>query len=257
MEGLIKELKTGGLRLLIVEDYESLSLHAAQYLYDQTVNKADSHISIATGNTPEGAYARWISMIRDNNISSDSLRIHKLDEWDAVSEVDPASCEFFLQNKIIRPLAISADRYNGVSCNTADPEAECSRMSTFLEKNPLDLSILGVGVEGHLGLNESSDTLHYGTHYIKLASSSRNHGMLDATDTIVDHGMTSGIGEIMAAERILFLLSGSKKSDIFNLFMKRQISADLPASVLWLHHDVTCICDQDAAAMWLEDNNRK
>ena len=254
MEGLIKEMKMGGLRLLVVENYESLSMHAAQYLYDQTVKKADSHISIATGNTPEGAYARWISKIRENNISTDSLRIHKLDEWDAVAGDDPASCEYFLQNQILRPLEISADRYNGVSCDAVDPEAECSRMAAFMENNPLDLSILGVGVEGHLGLNESSDKLHYETHYIELASSSKGHGMLDATDVSVDHGMTSGIGEIMAAERILFLLSGSKKSGVFDSFMKRQISTDLPASVLWLHHDVTCICDQEAAALWMEDN---
>lgn len=252
MEGLIKEMKMGGLRLLIVEDSESLSQQAAEYLYDQVVEKAGSHISIATGSTPEGAYERWVSMIKENDISTENLRIHKLDEWAGVAGDDPASCEYFLQEQVIKPLGITADRYNGVSCSASDPEAECSRMADFMEKNPLDLSILGVGVEGHLALNESSDSLNYGTHYTELASSSKDHEMLDATAVSVDHGMTTGIGEIMAAERILFLLSGSKKSVVFNSFMEKQVSSKLPASMLWLHHDVTCICDKDAAAVWMD-----
>lgn len=253
MKGVIKDIKSGGVRLLIVEDYDSLSVLGAEYLYDQVANKPDSYISIATGDTPLGTYARWIEKMRSLGLSTDRIRIHKLDEWAGVSATDPASCEYFLQDKILKPLGIGEDRYFGVACNTADPAGECRRVAAVMEREPLDLSILGVGVDGHLGLNEAGDELTYETHTVNLAPSSKEHQMLSATERNVEQGLTSGIGEIMAARRILFLVSGKKKQRAFARFMERKITPRLPASFLWLHGDVTCLCDREAAALWLEN----
>ena len=124
-------------------------------------------------------------------------------------------------------------------------------MADLMEKTPLDLSVLGVGVNGHLGLNEPDDVFIYETHHAKLAPTSRDHPMLSSVTASADYGMTTGIGEIMAAGKILFLVSGLKKQQAFAEFMKQKVSPALPASVLWLHHDVTCICDREAAELWL------
>jgi galactosamine-6-phosphate isomerase len=251
VDELIKEIRMGGLRLLIVKDHESLSIHASEYLYDQVSEKPDSFISIATGNTPERTYSLWVNKIKENRIAADRLRIHKLDEWAGMDRNNPASCEYFLQEKILKPLSIDSDRFVGVSCDAPDPILECRRVAELMRKSLLDLSILGVGVNGHLGLNEPSEFFSFETHYVELAATSMEHQMLSKASASADHGLTSGIGEIMTAQRILFLVSGWKKQEAFSRFMERMVTPQFPASILWFHHNVTCICDQEAAVLWM------
>ena len=122
-------------------------------------------------------------------------------------------------------------------------------MATALaEAGPVDLCILGLGRNGHLGLNEPAESFDPFCHVATLAELSRGHPMLTETTTPVRQGLTLGLGDILRARRVLLLVSGAPKREPLGLLAARQVTPALPASFLWLHGDAICLCDRDAAA---------
>jgi len=245
-----REYNYGNVRILIEKDYETMSLRASEFMVDQVRSKPDSLLTIATGSTPEGMYARFCETVKKDSIPTDDLRFHKLDEWQGLKKDDPATCEVFVRTHILNPLNIREEQYWGVDSEAADPEAECRRIASRMrQEGPLDLCILGLGANGHLGLNEPAEFLSPYTHVAPLTEKSMTHTMLGTAEQPVRYGLTTGMSEILGAGLILFLVSGKHKARQFSRFMTREISTSFPASFLWLHSQVICICDEDAAAM--------
>ena len=246
MQASIK--KIGNMTFCITPDEESMAQRAAEVMLEQIKRKSCSLITIATGNTPTRSYELLVKMIRKQGVDISKLRIHKLDEWYGIPMDHPSTCEAYLQDKIVKPMEISKDRYYSIQSQPDDPHEACRQMANRLrEDGPIDLCILGLGANGHLGLNEPADAVMADTHCCELTPSSRQHTMLQDEKTTVDKGLTTGMGEILAAKQILFLVSGKKKAPLMNTFLSRKVTTQYPASFLWLHPSVTCICDAEAA----------
>ena len=201
-------------------------------------------ICVASGASPVVAYA---TMARRLLGRTDGLRIVKLDEWLGIGMDDPASCEQFHQAHVLGPLGIPPERYLSIDSGTSDPAAECGRVTATLEAlGRIDLAIIGIGVNGHVGLNEPGPALQPFCHVATLAPETQQHPMLrDAAP--VRRGITLGMAEIMSARRIILVATGAHKAAAMRTLMSRQVSTAFPASMLWLHPDATCFCD--AAAM--------
>lgn len=221
-----------------------MSRAAAEAIY--TCIQADPGLLIcpASGNSPRMTYDLVAGQIRENGLKH-ALRMIALDEWVGMSQDNPHSSGYQLKAQLSGPLGIEdAFLFDG---NYADEATEIRRADDFLLQNgPIDLCILGIGTNGHLGLNEPADFLTPPVHRARLAESTRGHLMVAGSAFKPEYGITLGMKDILASKKILLLVNGTHKRAVMTDFFSRKISTQLPASFLWLHPDVTCLCDRAA-----------
>lgn len=231
-----------GIEFIETKDFEELSRISAEVMADCVRRKPDSLFCLATGSSPSRAYEIFVELVKKEKINVQNLRILKLDEWWRVNENDPCTCENFIQTRIMHPLNISPKNYISFNSDTPDANVECNRISQLIQdQGPIDLCILGIGKNGHLGLNEPGVYLTPFTHLVELNDKTKTHDMLSKTNITIEYGMTIGMADIIRSRKVLFIVAGEEKNDSFNVFLKGQIRSDLPASILWLHPNVLCV----------------
>ncbi|MEX2137806.1 MAG: galactosamine-6-phosphate isomerase [Pirellulales bacterium] len=231
----------------VVVDYQALSRYAADWLIGRLRQRPEALVCLATGATPQGTY----SLLAEHGAAEPELvermQVIKLDEWGGLARDDPASCEQYLRRALIEPLRLK-DRYVSFDSDAADPQAECARIARWLaEHGPIDTCVLGLGVNGHLGFNEPAASLQPHAHVAQLSSASLTHAMLDCAQKRPAFGLTLGMADILQARQALLLVSGSTKREPLRRLLSGQIATDFPASLLWLHRDVSLVCDAEAA----------
>ena len=237
------------MRTAIEPDYEQMSRRAAGEIVGDLRERPNLLLCVATGSSPTRTYELLAEQRRENPDLFSRLRVLKLDEWGGLPEDDPGTCESYIRRHILGPLGVSPDRYLTFRGDAADPVDECRKLQAVLEQHgPIDLCVLGLGVNGHLGFNEPSDALHPGPHVAPLTEQSLGHPMVRHARGRVRHGLTLGMGDILCSRRILVLVNGPHKRDPLRRLLTPQVSTGFPASLLWLHPDVTVLADAEAAA---------
>ena len=172
----------------------------------------------------------------------------KLDEWGGIPMDHPGTCESYLRNYFVGPLQIPEDRYIAFQSDPENPEAECERIQQILDqKGPIDICILGIGMNGHIALNEPAPSLHTNCHVAHLSQKSLQHPMIAGDTEKPGYGLTLGMANIFQSRLIILLINGIKKREITQAFLEQKISTELPASLLWLHPNVICLIDREAA----------
>jgi putative deaminase/isomerase len=227
-------------------DYAEMSRQAAGLVVATAEAKRDALLCLTTGHSPGGLYQELASTAgRKPDLFAD-LRVIKLDEWLDVPASDPLSCEHFLSERVLRPLRVEADRYISFDAAARDRVAECARISRKIERcGPIDLCILGLGKNGHLGLNEPAPALQPGCHVATLSEMTRQSITTDRTDK-PRHGLTLGIGDLLRSRRILLLITGKGKEAATAKFLEGAVTTEWPVSFLWLHPHVDVLLDDSA-----------
>ena len=147
-----------------------------------------------------------------------------------------------------RSASIPEDRYIAFQSDPENPEAECERIQQILDqKGPIDICILGIGMNGHIALNEPAPSLHTNCHVAHLSQKSLQHPMIAGDTEKPGYGLTLGMANIFQSRLIILLINGIKKREITQAFLEQKISTELPASLLWLHPNVICLIDREAA----------
>ena len=237
--------RADAVRFTVLPDREALDRKAAALIWEAVRAKPDLLICLASGGTPTGTYA----LLAAAPEQLARARYIQLDEWAGVGPDDPASCAAYLERTVRGPLAVPPERWIGIRGDAPDAAAECRRVAAALEEaGPIDLCILGLGLNGHLALNEPAESFDPFCHVATLAEQSRTHPMLAETAAPVRQGLTLGLGDILRARRILLMVSGVAKREPLARLAARRVTPALPASFLWLHGDAVCLCDRDAAA---------
>lgn len=235
-------------RIQKAEDYESLSRQAAKLIAAEVRRQPGLLLCAAAGSTPSRTY----DFLAESRLAQPGLcahlRVVKLDEWGGLDMKHESTCEAYLQTHLIRPLEIPPERYIALRSSPKDPAAECERVRALLTRHGgVDLCVLGLGVNGHLGLNEPAESLQPFVHVASLADSSLQHPMLRLVDGRVAFGLTLGIVDILRSKKIFLLVSGPHKRRPLKRLLTPEISSHFPASFLWLHPDVTLLYDADSA----------
>jgi len=226
-----------------------MSRAAADFLIAELRRKSDLLLCTATGASPTRIYQLLAEERGRSAELFHRLRILKLDEWGGLAMDDPGSCEFYLQQHVLGPLGVSKDRYMGFQSQPRGPEAECARIRSWLNGNgPIDVCVLGLGINGHLAMNEPADALKPFAHVAQLAQTTLAHSMLAQSARKPSYGLTLGLTDIFHAKKIVLPVSGTQKSEQLARLMNGEISTQFPASLLRLHPAVTCFCDGDAAS---------
>ncbi|MEM7384176.1 MAG: 6-phosphogluconolactonase [Verrucomicrobiota bacterium] len=221
---------------------------AASILHTAWEEKPSLLLGAATGNSPTGAYGGFVQAIGEGARNPDVLRVIKLDEWGGLPMEDPATCEIYLQNHLIGPLKLTDDRFASFRSDAESPENECRRIDKWLEREgPIDLCVLGLGLNGHLGFNEPAEALTGDSHVAALAGTSLEHSMLELTERRPSYGLTLGMGAILASKTILLLIFGQAKALPVQRMLSGGIRPGFPASFLTRHRQVICVIDEDAA----------
>lgn len=229
------------------KDYEEMSIKAAELVQSIVRVKPNALLCCATGHSPRGLYAEMKKMTNSNPRIFDQVSIVQLDEWIGLSKDSPVSCKAYLQKHLIDPLCIEEGRSFGFNSDVSDLNAECYRMESFIERNgPIDLCILGLGKNGHLGFNEPADFLNYYVHIATLSPISVKHDMVTNDPQQPEYGLTIGMKGIMNSKKVILLITGEGKKPIINEWRKKQITSHLPASMLWLHSDLYVFIDMES-----------
>lgn len=231
------------MQINFVKDSATMAVMASSLIADAIVQKPGLLLCAATGSSPTETYKALIS--QKANFDSAQLRVIKLDEWGGVAMDDPQTCEQYLQQHLIKPLAIAPERYFAFESNNKNPENEVTRMQTIVADNgPIDVCILGLGLNGHIAFNEPAELLEPNCHVATLSDKSMQHAMAAEMANKPTYGLTLGMADIMQSKLIILLVSGQNKKDIIAKFLSKKITTQLPASFLWMHKNVHCFIDE-------------
>ena len=234
------------LKPIVLDSHEAVSQYASDLMVAQVRTKPNSLFCLASGGTPTRTYELFVEKALALKSVVGQLRTIKLDEWGGLAMDDPASCEHHLRRTIIEPLGL-ADRYMSFRSDTQDHVAECQRMASCLSENgPIDLCILGLGTNGHVGFNEPADFLQPHAHVAHLSAASLNHGMLNVSRSRPTCGITLGMADLLQSREIILLVTGPSKREALQRLLSNTIDTHFPASLLTIHCHVTLLCDRDA-----------
>ncbi len=236
------------INLHVFANHEVMSQCAAGCLFMCLREKPSSLLCLATGSTPTRTYELLAERQADDPRLLAEARLLKLDEWGGLAMDDPASCESYLRRHLIDPLGLH-ERYVAFQSRPDDPAAECARIGAWLQENgPIDVCVLGLGVNGHLGFNEPAPFLQTHAHLAQLSQASLGHAMLDQARGRTTFGLTLGMADLLLARQVLLLVSGHAKRAALHRLDRPEITTELPASFLHLHPDAHVLCDSAAAA---------
>jgi putative deaminase/isomerase len=237
-----------GFRLVVEDDHEAMSRRAAAELSEALRAKPDLLLCVASGATPARAYDLFAAEGQARPEGFRRLRIVRLDEWGGLAADDPGSSEAQIHRQLAAPLGVTAGRYFAFRGDAPDPEAECARIRGVLaEQGPIDVSVLGLGLNGHLGFNEPAAELQPHAHVAALSQTSREHSMLQDARAVPQYGLTLGMADLMCSRRVLLVVSGAHKSEVLARLVNGGLTPALPGSLLRMHPDCLCLCDLAAA----------
>ena len=231
------------MRIYRVKNYDAMSRQAANIISAQIILKPDSVLGLATGSTPIGAYRQLIDRYRMGDLDFSGIRSVNLDEYLGLSADDPRSYACFMRKNLFDAINIKPENtFIPDGCAT-DPTEECARYNQLIRAlGGIDLQLLGIGHNGHIGFNEPTDNFPATVHTVQLTESTinANSRLFERREDVPTQAITMGIGTIMKAKKIL-LIAGPDKAEIVEKACFGKVTPEVPASVLQLHPDVTVI----------------
>ena len=240
------------MRIYIVKNYEELSKKSAQLVASQIILKPDSVLGLATGSTPEGLYKELINIYNQGTISFNDVNTFNLDEYYGIHRNNPQSYYYYMRKNLLDHINIGKDNINIPHGLADDVEKHCNEYEDSIKQlGGIDLQILGIGRNGHIGFNEPSDEFVPKTHMVDLQKETieDNARFFEKIEDVPTKAISMGIKTIMDAKKILLVANGEAKAQAIYDTLKGPITPRVPASILQLHNDLTVIVDEEAGRL--------
>lgn len=237
------------MKIYKAKDYDDLSRKAANIISSQVLMKPDCVLGLATGSTPIGTYKQLIEMYNRGDLDFSEVKSVNLDEYRGLTRDNDQSYYYFMNNNLFKHININMDRTNVPDGTEADSDKECGRYEDVIKSlGGVDLQLLGLGHNGHIGFNEPDSSFAPITHCVDLTESTieANKRFFSSIDEVPKQAYTMGIGTIMKAKKILLVVSGADKAQILHDVLRGPVTPQVPASVLQLHNDVVVVVDEAA-----------
>lgn len=238
------------MKITEVDDYQAMSRAAADLVVERVRSNPQLILGLATGSTPLGLYQHLIDDYNRSGTSYRHVTTFNLDEYVGLSEQDPNSYHYFMNQYLFNHIDIEKTNTYIPKGNAQDLEKECSVFEERLkEHGGVDLQILGIGGNGHIGFNEPGTSFYSRTHLVDLTLSTReaNERFFANLNEVPIRAVSMGIETIMESKEILLLISGEKKRDALHQLLHGEIDESFPASILREHPNTTVIFDKAAA----------
>ncbi len=238
------------MRIVIAKDYEEMSRRSANIVAGQIFLKPNSVIGLATGSTPLLMYKELIGMYRSGELDFSEVTTFNLDEYIGLSTDNVNSYHYYMYNNLFYHINIKNENIFIPDGMASDIEKECSDYEENIKsKGGMDLQVLGIGNNGHIGFNEPAVKFEATTHMVKLDEETilANARFFESVDDMPKYAISMGIKTIMHARKILLLANGQSKAEALGKALYGGITPEIPASILQLHQDVTVVVDEDCA----------
>lgn len=233
------------MKVIIKKNYQETSQEAAKIVAEQIRKKKDSVLGLATGSSPEGMYRELISLYQAGDLDFSEITSVNLDEYYGLAPENDQSYRYFMNHHLFNHVNIRKEATFVPDGLTDDPEKECAEYDRRIkELGGIDLQVLGMGVNGHIGFNEPGDAFPVGTHLVTLEESTieANSRFFESKEQVPTQALSMGLKGIMSAKKILLIVHGKAKQEILEKAINGPVTPWLPASILQLHPDVTVVC---------------
>jgi len=240
------------MRVYIGKDYAEMSRIAANVLSAQVTMKPDCVLGLATGSTPIGTYKVLIERCANGDLDFSKVKSINLDEYVGLSGEHDQSYRYFMNHNLFDHINIDKANTNVPNGLAEDVDAECERYNNVINTlGPIDIQVLGMGHNGHIGFNEPADHFPLETHKVDLAQSTidANARFFASADEVPRQALTMGIKTIMQAKKVLVVVSGKDKAEIVKKAFTGPVTPQVPASILQMHADVILVADEAAASL--------
>lgn len=240
------------MRIIKAKTYEEMSQQAANIIAGYLNIIPDCVLGLATGSTPLGTYEKLVEYNKNNRVDFSEVRTVNLDEYKGLPSDNEQSYRYYMNKNLFSQVNIQMENTylpDGLAKNDA---AECEGYEELMDElGGVDLQVLGIGHNGHIGFNEPADHFPNGTNVVDLTDSTieANKRFFESEDDVPKQAFTMGIGSIFKADGILMLISGKDKAQILKDAFFGPITPEVPASILQLHDNVTLIADEDALSL--------
>ena len=235
-----------------VKDYEEMSRKAANIIAAQVITKPDCILGLATGSSPVGTYQNLIAGYEKGDLDFSNVKTINLDEYKGLSPENDQSYRYFMNTNLFDHINIDKNNTHVPNGLEADSEKACSEYNEIIaQSGGIDLQLLGLGPNGHIGFNEPDSVFIPGTHCVDLTESTieANKRFFESADDVPRQAYTMGIQNIMSAKKILVVVSGANKAESLAKAINGPIDPQVPASILQLHNDVIIVADEAALSM--------
>ena len=239
------------MKLIKVKDYEDLSKQAAAYFIKKIQSSPDMTIGLATGSTPEGMYRYLIKDYEENHTTYRNITTFNLDEYIGLDGSNKNSYRYFMNNHLFNYIDIEKSSIHLPCGISKESSAECATYEQLIkEHGGIDLQLLGIGGNGHIGFNEPGSSFQSRTRIVELTDETRkdNARFFNNLEEVPTAAITMGLGTIMECKEIVLLASGEGKREAMRLLLDGRVSEDFPASLLHNHSNVIVIADEAALA---------
>lgn len=228
-----------------------ISKAVSEVIIDQIKKKPDSVLGFATGASPVETYRRIIESYEAGNVSLKNITTFNLDEYCGLSHENVNSYYYFMKENLFGKTDVDFEKVNFLSGKSGDVEGECGAYRKKIEAvGGIDIQLLGVGTNGHIGFNEPSDSFTDGPFKVELAESTiESNAKYFQNGEMPKYALTMGIGDIMRARKILLIATGKSKANAVFKMVKGEVTAQCPASILQTHPDCTVYIDRESAEL--------
>lgn len=239
------------MKIYKAKDYKDMSRKAANIISAQVIMKPNCVLGLATGSTPIGTYDQLVEWYNKGDLDFSEVTTVNLDEYKGLPRTNDQSYYYFMHQHLFDRVNIDPERTNVPNGMEPDAEKECGRYEELIRSlGGVDLQLLGLGHNGHIGFNEPGEAFEKETHCVDLTESTieANKRFFASADDVPKQGYTMGIKTIMQAKKILIVVNGENKADIVERAFFGPVTPEVPASILQLHNDVTLVGDEAALA---------
>lgn len=237
------------MRIYVTENYQEMSRQAANILSAQIILKPDCVLGLATGSSPIGTYDQLVEWYKKGDLDFSEVKTVNLDEYKGLTKDNDQSYYYFMHHHLFDRVNINLDNTNVPDGTEPDSDKECARYEELIRSmGGVDIQLLGIGHNGHIGFNEPDSVFAKTTHCVDLTESTieANKRFFASADDVPRQAYTMGIGTIMKAKKILLIVSGEDKAEILAKAFYGPITPEVPASILQLHDDVILVADKAA-----------
>jgi len=240
------------MKIIVAKDYAEMSRKAASIIAAQLIQKPDCVLGLATGGTPVGTYEKLVEWYNQGDLDFSQVTTVNLDEYRGLPRSNDQSYWYFMHENLFDHVNVRPDAVNVPNGENPDAEAACAEYEEIIKAvGGIDLQLLGIGHDGHIGFNEPADHFAVTTQCVDLTDETieANKRFFASKDDVPRQAYTMGIGTIMKARKVLLIANGKGKAEIVKKSFFGPVCPQVPASILQLHPDFTLVIDEEAASL--------
>ncbi|MEP7268817.1 MAG: glucosamine-6-phosphate deaminase [Saprospiraceae bacterium] len=239
------------MQLQLFDTHLESSNWLADQIVDAIIQKPNLTLCLASGDSPKLTYQIMVQRLIFKEIDYSKFHMLGLDEWVGISPDDTGSCAYFFHKYLIEPLALNKDQFHLFDGLSHDVDLECNKMDAIIKEKGIDLMVVGIGMNGHIGFNEPGTAFDTFCHIVQLDSITTSVGQkYFESSRILDKGITIGLGNLLDSKKVILIAHGEKKAKIISQTLGNEIGRHLPATIMKQHENACIIIDRLAANKW-------